>query len=81
MEIPTHRPLDNGSAFSSPPHLAGNPLLAVQMSRLLPEVALYAPLRFAVYLDEADQTFVAYDNFALVICYHLLESVKFPIKT
>ena len=32
------------------------------LSRLLPEVALYAPLRFVVYQDEAGQTFVAYDT-------------------
>ncbi|WP_307813354.1 DUF302 domain-containing protein [Ktedonobacter sp. SOSP1-52] len=27
----------------------GNPLLATQMSRLQPEIVLYAPLRFVVY--------------------------------
>jgi uncharacterized protein (DUF302 family) len=45
----------------------GNPLLATQMSRLQPEVALYAPLRFVVYEDEAHNTFVAYDNFASLL--------------
>jgi uncharacterized protein (DUF302 family) len=61
-----HTPLIalSGKASRVTQYLAGNPLLAVQMSRLLPEVALYAPLRFAVYVDEAGQTFVAYDNFA-----------------
>ena len=48
-------------------YMAGNPLLANQMSRLVPEVALYAPLHFVVYEDDAGKTFVAYDNFATLL--------------
>ncbi len=54
---------------------AGNPLLAVQMSRLLPEAALYAPLRFAVYQDESGQTFVAYDNFLSQLAQYQREEI------
>lgn len=59
-----HTPLlaVSGKTSKAIQYMAGNPLFAVQMSRLLPEVALYAPLRFVVYQDEAGQTFVAYDN-------------------
>ncbi len=42
----------------------GNPLLAIQMVDHLPEVALYAPLRLAVYEEDAGKTFVAYDRFS-----------------
>ena len=59
-----HTPLlaVSGTTSKAIQYMAGNPLFAVQMSRFLPEVALYAPLRFVVYQDEAGQTFVAYDN-------------------
>jgi uncharacterized protein (DUF302 family) len=43
-------------------YATGNPLLAVQMSRHVPEVALYAPLRLVVYEDHQGRTFVAYDR-------------------
>jgi uncharacterized protein (DUF302 family) len=56
-------------------YLAGNPLFAVQMSRLLPEVALYAPLRFAVYQDESGLTFVAYDNFLSQLAQYQREEI------
>jgi uncharacterized protein (DUF302 family) len=56
-------------------YLAGNPLFAVQMSRLLPEVALYAPLRFAVYQDESGRTFVAYDNFLSQLAQYQREEI------
>ena len=55
--------------------LAGNPLLATQMSRLQPEVALYAPLHFVVYQDEAGKTFVAYDNFASLLAQYQREEI------
>jgi uncharacterized protein (DUF302 family) len=45
----------------------GNPLLALQMVEHAPEVALYAPLRLAVYEDDADKTFVAYDRFSSLL--------------
>ena len=54
---------------------AGNPLLATQMSRLLPEVALFAPLRFVVYEDEAGNTFVAYDNVVSLLAQYQREEI------
>ncbi len=48
-------------------YMAGNPLLANQMSRLVPEAALYAPVHFVVYEDDTGKTFVAYDNFASLL--------------
>ena len=56
-------------------YVAGNPLLANQMSRLLPEVALYAPLHFVVYEDEAGKTFVAYDNFVSLLAQYQREEI------
>src|SRR5260370_22089385 len=50
-------------------YVAGNPLLANQMSRLLPEVALYAPLHFVVYEDEAGTTFVGFANFCSLLAH------------
>ena len=44
----------------------GNPLLALQMVEYLPEVAMYAPLRLAVY-EEGGKTFVAYDRFSSLL--------------
>jgi uncharacterized protein (DUF302 family) len=49
----------------------GNPLLAIQMIEHVPEVALYAPLRVAVYEGEQGATFVAYDRFSSLLSqYH-----------
>ena len=56
-------------------YMAGNPLLANQMSRLLPEVALYAPLHFVVYEDEAGKTFVAYDTFVSLLAQYQREEI------
>jgi Uncharacterized conserved protein len=55
--------------------LVGNPLLATQMSRFLPEIALYAPLRFVVYEDEAGKTFVAYDTFVSLLVQYQREEI------
>ena len=60
-----------GKSSRAVQYVAGNPLPANHMSRLLPEVALYAPLHFVVYEDEAGKTFVAYDTFvSLLAQYH-----------
>jgi uncharacterized protein (DUF302 family) len=49
----------------------GNPLLAIQMIEHVPEVALYAPLRLAVYEREQENTYVAYDRFSSLLSqYH-----------
>jgi haloalkane dehalogenase len=45
----------------------GNPLLALQMVEHLPEVALYAPLRLAVYEEDGGKTSVAYDRFSSLL--------------
>lgn len=45
----------------------GNSLLALQMVEHLPEVALYAPLRLAVYEEDEGKTFVAYDRFSSLL--------------
>ena len=44
----------------------GNPLLAIQIIEHVPEVALYAPLRVAVY-ERNDKTCVAYDRFTSLL--------------
>ena len=52
-------------------YAVGNPLLAIQMIEHVPEVALYAPLRLAVYEGEGGTTFIAYDRFSSLLCqYH-----------
>jgi uncharacterized protein (DUF302 family) len=56
-------------------YTVGNPLPAIQMSRLQPEVALYAPLHFVVYEDEAGKTFVAYDRFASLLAQYQREEI------
>lgn len=45
----------------------GNPLLAIQMIEHAPEVALYAPLRLAVYEGDQGRTFVTYDGFTSLL--------------
>lgn len=57
-------------------YIVGNPLLAVQMSQFLPEVALYAPLRLVVYEDESGKTFVAYDDFVSLLAQYQHEAVS-----
>jgi uncharacterized protein (DUF302 family) len=41
----------------------GNPLLAIQMIKHAPEIALYAPLRLAVYENQVGNAVIAYENF------------------
>lgn len=48
-------------------YAVGNPLLAIQMIAHAPEVALYAPLRLAVYESEKGNTCVAYDRFSSLL--------------
>src|SRR5260370_9267648 len=64
-----HTPFHTLAGKSSPAiqYMAGNPLLANQMSRLLPTVAFYAPLHFVVYEDEAGQTLVDHENFVSLL--------------
>jgi uncharacterized protein (DUF302 family) len=52
-------------------YAVGNPLLAIQMIEHVQEVALYAPLRIAVYEGKQGRTFVAYDRFSSLLSqYH-----------
>ncbi len=53
----------------------GNPLLAMQMTRYLPEAALYAPLRLVVYEDEQGKTFIAYDSFVSLLAQYQREEI------
>jgi uncharacterized protein (DUF302 family) len=72
-----HTPLHRlaGKTTRAVQYLAGNAVLANQMSRLVPEVALYAPLHVVVYEDGAGKTFVAYDNFVSLLAQYQREEV------
>ena len=48
-------------------YAVGNPFLAIEMIEHAPEVALYAPLRLAVYEAEAGGTCICYDRFTSVV--------------
>ena len=52
-----------------------NPLFATQMTRHMPEAALYAPLKLVVYEDEEGRTFVAYDNFISLLVQYQREEI------
>lgn len=54
----------------------GNPLLAIQMIEYAPEVALYAPLRLAVYESEHGKTFVTYDRFTSLLAPYQRAEIK-----
>jgi uncharacterized protein (DUF302 family) len=56
-----------GKTSRAKQYAIGNPLLAVQMTRYVPEAALYAPLRLVVYENEGGQAIVAYDRFVSLI--------------
>jgi uncharacterized protein (DUF302 family) len=73
-----HTPLHRlaGKTSRAVQYMAGNPLLANQMSRIVPEVALYAPLHFVVYEDDAGKTFVAYDNFVSLLAQYQSEEIN-----
>ena len=72
-----HTPLISlaGKTSRAIQYTVGNPLPGIQMSRLQPEVALYAPLHFVVYEDEAGKTFVAYDHFASLLAQYQREEI------
>ena len=52
-----------GKTSRATQYTIGNPLFATQMTRHMPEAALYAPLRLAVYENRAGKAFVAYERF------------------
>jgi uncharacterized protein (DUF302 family) len=45
----------------------GNPLLAIAMIEHVPEIALYAPLRIALYEDGHGKTVIARDSFSSLL--------------
>lgn len=48
-------------------YAVGNPFLAIQMIEHAPEIALYAPIRLAVYEAEDGKTCISYDRFTSVV--------------
>jgi len=48
-------------------YAVGNPFLAIQMIEHAPEIALYAPIRLAVYEVEDRRTCISYDRFTSVV--------------
>jgi uncharacterized protein (DUF302 family) len=64
-----------GKASRATQYTIGNPLLAVQMTGHMPEVALYAPLRLVVYENEEGETFVAYDSFVSQLAQYHREEI------
>ena len=54
----------SGKPTRATQYALGNPLLAIQMIEHAPEIALYAPLRVAVYENRAGNAVIAYESFA-----------------
>ena len=73
-----HSPLLSlaGKTSRATQYTIGNPLFAVQMSRHLPEAALYAPLKVVVYEDEEGRTSVAYDSFVSLLAQYQREEIN-----
>lgn len=78
-----HSPLLSllGKTSKASQYTIGNPLLAVQMSRHMPEAALYAPLKLVVYEDEEGKTFVAYDSFVSQLVQYQREEITQVART
>jgi uncharacterized protein (DUF302 family) len=64
-----------GKTTQATQYTIGNPLLAIQMTRYMPEAALYAPLRLVVYEDEEGKTFAAYDSFVSLLAQYQREEI------
>ncbi len=64
-----------GKTSRATQYTIGNPLLAIQMTRHLPEAGLYAPLRLVVYEDEQGSTFLAYDSFVSLLAQYQREEI------
>jgi uncharacterized protein (DUF302 family) len=56
-------------------YAVGNPFLAIQMIEHVPEVALYAPIRLAVYEAEDGGTCISYDRFTSQVARYPHEEV------
>ncbi len=78
-----HSPLLSllGKTSKASQYTIGNPLLAIQMSRHMPEAALYAPLKLVVYKDEEGKTFVAYDSFVSLLSQYQREEITQMAQT
>jgi uncharacterized protein (DUF302 family) len=64
-----------GKTTRATQYTIGNPLLALQMTRYVPEAALYAPLKLVVYEDEQGNTFLAYDSFISQLAQYQREQI------
>ncbi len=64
-----------GKTSRATQYTIGNPLLALQMTRYMPEAALYAPLKLVVYEDEQGNTFLAYDSFVSQLAQYQREEI------
>jgi uncharacterized protein (DUF302 family) len=64
-----------GKTSRATQYTIGNPLFATQMTRHMPEAALYAPLKLVVYEDEEGKTFVAYDDFVSLLAQYQREEI------
>jgi uncharacterized protein (DUF302 family) len=64
-----------GKTTRATQYTIGNPLLALQMTRYMPEAALYAPLKLVVYEDEQGNTFLAYDSFVSQLAQYQREEI------
>jgi uncharacterized protein (DUF302 family) len=64
-----------GKTSRATQYTIGNPLFATQMTRHMPEAALYAPLKLVVYEDEEGRSFVAYDNFISLLVQYRREEI------
>jgi uncharacterized protein (DUF302 family) len=64
-----------GKTSRATQYTIGNPVLATQMTRHLPEAALYAPLKLVVYEDEEGRTFVAYESFVSLLAQYQREEI------
>jgi uncharacterized protein (DUF302 family) len=64
-----------GKTSRATQYTIGNPLFATQMTRYMPEAALYAPLKLVVYEDEEGRTFVAYDSFVSQLAQYQREKI------
>jgi uncharacterized protein (DUF302 family) len=73
-----HSPLLSlaGKTSRANQYTIGNPLFAIQMTRHMPEAALYAPLRLVVYEDEEGRTFIAYDSFISLLVQYQREEMS-----
>jgi uncharacterized protein (DUF302 family) len=64
-----------GKTSRAAQYTIGNPLLATQMTRYMPEAGLYAPLKLVIYEDEERRTFVAYDNFVSLLAQYQRDEI------